>query len=135
MRKPVITHTFSHGDRQLPCSLMLPKNNVHRLPLSPSFQVIIAISPAKSSKSCRNPYGYTLNTGRHSAFKTLRGYICSFGSRTIGPVNFLINPEQPTPWRQGANRLETSPYRFNTSSDGQMVIFLKTDRNSEAIVR
>jgi len=34
-----------------------------------------------------------------------------------------------------APRLETSPYRFNTSSDGRMVIFLKTDRDSEAIVR
>jgi len=32
-------------------------------------------------------------------------------------------------------RLETSPYRFNTSSDGRTVIFLKTDRDSEAIVR
>jgi hypothetical protein len=32
-------------------------------------------------------------------------------------------------------RLETRPYRFNTSSDGRMVIFPKTDRDSEAIVR
>ena len=31
-------------------------------------------------------------------------------------------------------RLETSPYRFNTSSDSRMVIFPKTDRDSEAIV-
>ena len=29
--------------------------------------------------------------------------------------------------------LETSLYRFNTSSDSQMVIFLKTDRDAEAI--
>ena len=32
-------------------------------------------------------------------------------------------------------RLETSLYRFNTSSGGRVVIFLKTDRDSEAIVR
>ena len=31
-------------------------------------------------------------------------------------------------------RLETSLYRFNTFSDGQMVIFQKTDRNSEAMM-
>jgi len=34
-----------------------------------------------------------------------------------------------------SNRLETRLYRFNTSSDGRMVVFLKTDRDSEAIVR
>ena len=33
-----------------------------------------------------------------------------------------------------ASRLETSLYRFNTASDGQMVTFLKTDRDSESIV-
>jgi len=33
------------------------------------------------------------------------------------------------------SRLETGPYRFNTFSDSRMVIFLKTDRDSEAIVR
>ena len=33
-----------------------------------------------------------------------------------------------------SSRLETSLYRFNTSSDSRMVIFLKTDRDSEAIV-
>jgi len=32
-------------------------------------------------------------------------------------------------------RLETSLYSFNTSSDRRMVIFLKTDRDSEVIVR
>jgi len=32
-------------------------------------------------------------------------------------------------------RLETSPYSFNTSSGSRIVIFLKTDRDSEAIVR
>ena len=29
-----------------------------------------------------------------------------------------------------SHRLETSLYRFNTASDGRMVIFLKTDRDS-----
>ena len=28
-------------------------------------------------------------------------------------------------------RVETSLYRFNTASDGRMVAFLKTDRDSE----
>jgi hypothetical protein len=40
-------------------------------------------------------------------------------------ASVLIIP--PHAWR----RLEASPYRFNTPSDGRMVIFPKTDRDSD----
>ena len=51
------------------------------------------------------------------------------------PFLYLANDHYRL-WKRGEVdlRLETSLYRFNTSSGGRVVIFLKTDRDSEAIV-